>query len=171
MVSGVGRLPARQDRNGNRQQQLRHRYLKFSEEPCHQAGWVCSLSPSPRSRTRPLYVALAGVHQFQITKQAGSFPVAAVGDEQADLAADRSCGAGDDTPVRLVERGLQAAEAALTNLQNADVDRAKAILFHPQSRPILDVFMIGVNEVVSGARSAKDAMTAAAEKANAAIRG
>jgi multiple sugar transport system substrate-binding protein len=67
--------------------------------------------------------------------------------------------------------GRQAAEAALTNLQNADVDRAKAILFHPQSRSILDVFMIGVNEVVSGARSAKDAMTAAAEKANAAIRG
>jgi multiple sugar transport system substrate-binding protein len=67
--------------------------------------------------------------------------------------------------------GVQAAEAALTNLQNADVDRAKAILFHPQSRPIMDVFMIGVNEVVSGARSAKDAMIAAAEKANAAIRG
>ena len=67
--------------------------------------------------------------------------------------------------------GRQAAGAALTNLQNADVDRAKAILFHPQSRPILDVFMIAVNEVVSGARPAKDAMTAAAEKANAAIRG
>jgi multiple sugar transport system substrate-binding protein len=66
--------------------------------------------------------------------------------------------------------GAQAAEAALTNLQNADVDRAKAILFHPQSRPILDAFMIGVNEVVSGAKSAKIAMTAAAEKANAAIR-
>ena len=67
--------------------------------------------------------------------------------------------------------GPQAAAAALTNLQNADVDRAKAILFHPQSRPILDAFMIGVNEVVSGAKSAKIAMTAAAEKANAAIRG
>jgi len=67
--------------------------------------------------------------------------------------------------------GRQAAEAALTNLQNADVDRAKAILFHPQSRSILDVFMIGVNEVVSGEKSAKHAMTAAAEKANAAIRG
>jgi multiple sugar transport system substrate-binding protein len=66
--------------------------------------------------------------------------------------------------------GAQAAEAALTNLQNADVDRAKAILFHPQSRSILDVFMIGVNEVVSGAKPAKVAMTAAAEKANAAIR-
>jgi multiple sugar transport system substrate-binding protein len=67
--------------------------------------------------------------------------------------------------------GALAAEAALTNLQNADVDRAKAILFHSQSRPILDAFMIGVNEVVSGAKSAKIAMTDAAEKANAAIRG
>jgi multiple sugar transport system substrate-binding protein len=67
--------------------------------------------------------------------------------------------------------GPQAAAAALTNLQNADVDRAKAILFHPQSRPIQDAFMIGVNEVVSGAKSAQTAMTAAAEKANAAIRG
>jgi multiple sugar transport system substrate-binding protein len=67
--------------------------------------------------------------------------------------------------------GGQAAEAALTNLQNADVERAKAILFHSHSRPILDAFMIGVNEVVSGARPAKIAMTNAAEKANAAIRG
>ena len=67
--------------------------------------------------------------------------------------------------------GAQAAEAALTNLQDADVDRAKAILFHQQQRILLDAFMIGVNEVVSGARSAKDAMTAAAETANAAIRG
>ena len=67
--------------------------------------------------------------------------------------------------------GPQAADAALTNLQNADVDRAKAILFHPQSRPIQDAFMIGVNEVVSGAKSASIAMAAAAEKANAAIRG
>jgi len=67
--------------------------------------------------------------------------------------------------------GAQAAEAALTNLQNADVDRAKAILFHPLSRPILDAFMIGVNEVVSGANTAKVAMTNAAAKANAAIRG
>jgi multiple sugar transport system substrate-binding protein len=67
--------------------------------------------------------------------------------------------------------GPQAAAAALTNLQNADVDRAKAIFFHPQSRPIQDAFMIGVNEVVSGAKSAKSAMTTAAEKANATIRG
>jgi multiple sugar transport system substrate-binding protein len=67
--------------------------------------------------------------------------------------------------------GAQAAEAALTNLQDADVDRAKAILFHPKSRTILDAFMIGVNEVISGAKPAKVVMTAAAERANAAIRG
>jgi len=66
--------------------------------------------------------------------------------------------------------GAQAAEAALTNLQNADVDRAKAILFHPKSRTILDAFMIGVNEAISGEKPAKVVMTAAAEKANAAIR-
>ncbi|GLR88905.1 substrate-binding protein [Bradyrhizobium iriomotense] len=67
--------------------------------------------------------------------------------------------------------GAQAAEAALANLQNADVERAKAILFHPQQRRILDAFMIGVNEVVSGNKTAKAVMPAAAERANAAIRG
>ena len=72
-----------------------------------QPGHVCRLSASPRSRIRALHVALAGVHQFQVTKQAGGFPVSAVGDEQADLAADRRSGAGDDTRVGLVERGLQ----------------------------------------------------------------
>jgi multiple sugar transport system substrate-binding protein len=66
--------------------------------------------------------------------------------------------------------GAQAAAAALTSLQDADVERAKAILFHPQSRPIQDAFMIGVNEVVAGTKSAKEAMPAAAQKANAAIR-
>ena len=126
-----------------------------------EAGRVCSLSACPRSRTGSLHVALAGVHQCQITQQAASFPVPVVGDKQADLAADRRGGAGDDTRVGLVQRGLQAgvraqaAAAALSNLQNADVDRAKAILFHPQSRPILDAFMIGVNEVVSGSKSGK----------------
>ena len=67
--------------------------------------------------------------------------------------------------------GAQAAAAALTNLQNADVDRCQGNPFHPQSRPIQDAFMIGVNEVVSGAKSAKSAMVAAAATANAAIRG
>ena len=67
--------------------------------------------------------------------------------------------------------GEQAAAAALTNLQNGDVNLAKAIVFHPQSHEILDAFMIGVNEVVSGTKSAQVALTAAAKKANAAIRG
>jgi multiple sugar transport system substrate-binding protein len=67
--------------------------------------------------------------------------------------------------------GAEAAEAALTNLQNADVDRAKAILFHPKSRTIQDAFMIGLNEVISGENPAKAVMTAAAERANAAIHG
>ena len=67
--------------------------------------------------------------------------------------------------------GRQAAEAALTNLQNGDVDLTKAIIFHPQATIILDTFMIGVNEVVSGTKSAQEAMTAAAKKANEAIRG
>jgi multiple sugar transport system substrate-binding protein len=66
--------------------------------------------------------------------------------------------------------GEQAAAAALTNLQNANAELAKAILFHPQSSAIQDAFMIGVNEVISGTKPAKDAMTAAAAKANAAIR-
>jgi multiple sugar transport system substrate-binding protein len=67
--------------------------------------------------------------------------------------------------------GELAAEAALTNLQHANVALAKSILFHPKSSAVLDAFMIGVNEVVAGTKSAQDAMTAAAKKANAAIRG
>ena len=69
---------------------------------------VFAAFPHAAGRTlRALHVALAGVHQFQVTKQAGGFPVSAVGDKQGDLAADRRGGAGDDTPVGLVERGLQ----------------------------------------------------------------
>ena len=60
-----------------------------------------------RSRIRALHVALASVHQFQVTKQAGGLLVFAVGDKQADLVADRRSGAGDDTRVGLVERRLQ----------------------------------------------------------------
>ena len=107
MVPCAGRLPSAQDGDGDRQQQLRHRHLQSSEKPSCQAGHVCCLSASPRSHVRALHVALAGVHQFQVTKQAGGFPVSAVGDKQADLAADRRSGAGDDTRIGLVERGLQ----------------------------------------------------------------
>ena len=107
MVPCAGRLPSAQDGDGDRQQQLRYRHLQSSEEPSCQPGHVCCLSASPRSRIRALHVALASVHQFQITKQAGGFLVSAVGDEQADLDADRRSGAGDDTLVGLVERRLQ----------------------------------------------------------------
>ena len=67
--------------------------------------------------------------------------------------------------------GREAAAAALTNLQHGNIDLTKAIMYHPQSSAILDAFMIGVNEVASGAKPAKEAMTAAAAKANAAIPG
>jgi multiple sugar transport system substrate-binding protein len=66
--------------------------------------------------------------------------------------------------------GEQAAEAALANLKKGRVDLTKAIVFHPQSSAILDAFMIGVNQVVTGKNTAHDAMTAAAKKANAAVR-
>jgi len=66
--------------------------------------------------------------------------------------------------------GEQAAAAALKNLQYANVDLAKSILFHPQSAAIQDAFMVGVNEVVSGTKTAKVAMTEAAAKANGLIR-
>jgi len=44
------------------------------------------------------------------------------------------------------------------------------VLFHPQSSAILDAFMIGVNEAVSGTESAREAMPAAVMKVDAAIR-
>jgi multiple sugar transport system substrate-binding protein len=47
---------------------------------------------------------------------------------------------------------------------------ARAVLFHPLSSAILDAFMIGVNEAVSGTKSAREAMPAAVRKVNAAIR-
>ena len=107
MVPCAGRLPSAQDGDGDRQQQLRYRHLQSSQKHRCYAGRVCRLSACRRSHVRALHVALAGVHQFQVTKQAGGFPVSAVGDKQADLDADRRSGAGDDTPIGLVERGLQ----------------------------------------------------------------
>jgi multiple sugar transport system substrate-binding protein len=67
--------------------------------------------------------------------------------------------------------GEQAAAAALTNLQHGNVALTKAVVFHPQAGAIFDALMIGVNDVVSGTAPAKDAMTAAARKVNAAIPG
>src|SRR5712672_1430733 len=146
MVRRVERLHSGQDGYGDRQQRPCHGHFQPRKEPRCKAGSLCRLPPCRRSLTRSFHVAPAG-----------------------GLATTRlSAWSSEDFKKAF---GPQAADAALTNLQNADVDRAKAILFHPQSRPIQDAFMIGVNEVVSGAKSASIAMAAAAEKANAAIRG
>ena len=67
--------------------------------------------------------------------------------------------------------GPEAAAAAQINLQHGNIDLTKAVIYHTQSSIILDAFMIGVNEVVSGTKSAGHAMTRAAAKANAAIPG
>ena len=67
--------------------------------------------------------------------------------------------------------GAEPAEAALTSLQTADGSHSKAALFHPQAPQIFDAFAIATNEIVTQNRDAKEALTAAAERANAAIRG
>src|SRR6266446_6034099 len=177
MVPRVGRFPSRKDGDGDRQQQFRYRHLQSSQEPRHEAGRVCSLphvagrAPVPfmshwqaciNSKSRNKGAAF--LFLLWATSKPTSLQTAAAG-----LATTRvSAWSGEGFTKAF---GSQAAAAALTNLQNTDVDRAKAILFNQHSRPILDAFMIGVNEVVSGAKPAKIAMTNAAEKANAAIRG
>ncbi|WP_018182148.1 ABC transporter substrate-binding protein [Kaistia granuli] len=65
--------------------------------------------------------------------------------------------------------GKQAVSAVLENLNAADADLMKATWFHAKGPQILDAFGIGVNEVVTGAKDAQSAMTAAAEKMRAAI--
>ena len=97
-------LPSAQDGDGDRQQQFRYRHLQSGKKPNCRSGRVCRLSAYRRSQFRAVHVALAGMHQFQVTKQAGSFFVSAVGYKQADLDADRRSGAGDDTRFGLVER-------------------------------------------------------------------
>ena len=65
--------------------------------------------------------------------------------------------------------GSQAATAALTNLQNADGKIMKDCWFHPQSGEILTPFGIAINEVVTGTKSAENAMKEATAKINKAI--
>jgi multiple sugar transport system substrate-binding protein len=55
--------------------------------------------------------------------------------------------------------GKQAAQAALSNLKAADGDLFKATWFHPKSQQILDPFGAAINEVVTGAKSAKAALS------------
>ncbi len=54
--------------------------------------------------------------------------------------------------------GKQAAQAALANLKSADGDLFKATWFHPKSQQILDHFGVAINEVVTGAKTAKAAL-------------
>jgi hypothetical protein len=173
----AARFRSGQDGNGDRQQRPCQGHFRSGEEPRRQAGCLCCLSPSRRSRRRPVYVALAGMHNAKSRNKRAAFlflvwatsKPTSLQTAAAGLAATRVSAWSSEGFKKAF--GAQAAAAALTNLQNADVDRAKAILFHPQSRPIQDAFMIGVNEVATGAKSAKSAMTTTAEKANAAIRG
>jgi len=85
-----------------------------------------------RSHVRALHVALAACINSRSRNKAGGFlPVSAVGDKQADLAADRRSGLATTRVSAWSSQdfkkafGAQAAEAALTNLQNADVDRSQ----------------------------------------------
>lgn len=65
--------------------------------------------------------------------------------------------------------GAQAATAALNNLNSGDAKIMKACWFHPQSSEILDPWGIAINEVATGQKEARQAMTEATRKINAAI--
>ena len=65
--------------------------------------------------------------------------------------------------------GAQAADAALANLQHADGDLFKAAWFNPKSAEILDAVAIAVNETVTGAKPAQEALDLAAAKITKAI--
>ena len=105
-----------------------------------EAGRVCSLSACRRARSVPFMShwqacinsksrnkRAAFLFLLWATSKATSLQTAAAGLATTRLSAWSSEGFKKAF-------GPQAAAAALTNLQNADVDRAKAILFHPQSR-------------------------------------
>jgi len=90
------------------------------------------------------------VHQFQnSTKQAGGLFYFCCCRQASRPRCDRRVRLATTTTVGLSSGGLQQSfgaqsrgEAALDQLQNADVAAPKAILFHPQSETILDAFMI-----------------------------
>ncbi|MEO1103092.1 MAG: extracellular solute-binding protein, partial [Pseudomonadota bacterium] len=65
--------------------------------------------------------------------------------------------------------GEEAASVALSSLKAGDGDLFKATWFHPKGPQILDAFGIAVNEVATGARSAKDAMDTAQGKVEAVL--
>lgn len=65
--------------------------------------------------------------------------------------------------------GAQAATAALDNLNSGDAKIFKAAWFHPQAGEILDPWGIAINEVATGQKDARTALTEATAKINAAI--
>lgn len=65
--------------------------------------------------------------------------------------------------------GAQAATAALENLNSGDAKIFKAAWFHPKSGEILDPWGIAINEVVTGQKDARTAMSEATDKINRAI--
>lgn len=65
--------------------------------------------------------------------------------------------------------GKQAATAALANLNGGDAVIFKRAWFHPQAAEILDPWGIAINEVATGQKDARTALTEATNKINAAI--
>lgn len=62
--------------------------------------------------------------------------------------------------------GAQAADAALTNLRNADASAMTRAWYNPKSPQVLDVLAIAINQVITGQRGAQEALRDAAKKAN-----
>jgi len=161
------------------QQQLRYRHLQSGKKPRCRAGRV--LPPfrmSPVARPWPFMSHWQACINSRSRNKRAAFLFLLWGDKQADLAADRRSGAGDDTRIGLVEPGLQEGVRRTSRGGRADqlaempmsTAPRRSFSIRTQDRSSTP-FMIGVNEVVSGANPAKIAMTNAAEKANAAIRG
>lgn len=67
--------------------------------------------------------------------------------------------------------GAQAATAALDNLNSGDAKIFKAAWFHPQAGEILDPWGIAINEVATGQKDERTAMTEATAKINSALSG
>ena len=65
--------------------------------------------------------------------------------------------------------GEQAATAALANLNSGDAVIFKRAWFHPKAGEILDPWGIAINEVATGQKDARTALTQATDKINKAI--
>jgi len=65
--------------------------------------------------------------------------------------------------------GAQAATAALANLNSGDAVIFKRAWFHPKAAEILDPWGIAINEVATGQKDARTALTEATDKINRAL--